>query len=205
MCILDPALRSARVLIQEQPVAPTERLPGGLDFAPRHMASIVGLGCDPRIWIEEDQLRPTELNEMLAEFFGVVCATSVREWPVDDRDVESGEPSETLNLVQVAEVPPGGGRNGRRDVAYFEQRRGTVLEVCDLNEALNPLLSREVQQRRPLHEIAIVAVPRIPQAHPLPLSIGGTDLQLRPVSPPSPPEHPRLTPEGYQIAIGKRC
>jgi hypothetical protein len=33
----------------------------------------------------------------------------------------------------------------------------------------------------------------------------GPGAQLRPTAPPRPPEHPGLTPEGYQTTIGTRC
>jgi hypothetical protein len=88
--VLDPVFSSTGVLVQEQPVALAERLPDTLNFAPRYMAGIVALGCDPRIRVEKDQLRAAELSEVLRESLGVLGAAMVGEGPVDDRDAEAG-------------------------------------------------------------------------------------------------------------------
>lgn len=114
---------------------------------------------------KEDELGVSELCEVLGQSLGVLQAAVVGERPIDDRDVESRDASQPLNLMEIAEVLPDSRRHRARRIAHLEHRRRSGLEVSHLNNALNLVLGCEVKQRRPFHEVAIVAVPGIAQTH----------------------------------------
>ena len=131
------------------------------------MATVVVLGCDSCVRVEEHKFRPIEFGQVFDEALAVLGSSTVGEWPVEDRDLELRCAGETLNLMEIAEVLPNGQRQRDYGAVGHENGRRARLVISHLKNSPDLVLAGEMQQCTPLHDVTIVAVPRLAQSSPL--------------------------------------